>query len=254
MKFRLVLSFLALSLTIQSAVFAVTIRDVTYKTRNAGTVIFSHSDHIDKKEMRKNCRACHDAIFDLKNKKQYSMVEMEKGKSCGACHNGKRAFGLTTCSACHTVKEVIYHVKETGRTHFSHTIHLKGAECLDCHPALYAAKRNNRRIGMSAMEQGKSCGACHNSKKAFSVKECSKCHPSAELLFKEKTTGDVLFSHKFHTGLYSCADCHVSIFKTDRSKVKVSMQKMEEGKSCGACHDGKTAFSVKDTCEACHKM
>ncbi len=107
---------------------------------------------------------------------------------------------------------------------------------------------------MADMEKGKSCGACHNSKEAFPIKECTKCHPARELVFEDKDAGNVLFSHKFHLGLYTCTDCHVSKFQTTRSKVKVSMQEMEKGKSCGACHDSKTAFSVKDKCDTCHKM
>jgi c(7)-type cytochrome triheme protein len=31
------------------------------------------------------------------------------------------------------------------------------------------------------------------------------------------------------------------------------MKDMEQGKSCGACHDGKGAFSVKGDCAKCHK-
>jgi c(7)-type cytochrome triheme protein len=31
------------------------------------------------------------------------------------------------------------------------------------------------------------------------------------------------------------------------------MKQMEKGKSCGACHDGKKAFSVKGECAKCHK-
>jgi c(7)-type cytochrome triheme protein len=30
------------------------------------------------------------------------------------------------------------------------------------------------------------------------------------------------------------------------------MDEMEKGKSCGACHDGKTAFTVKENCDTCH--
>jgi c(7)-type cytochrome triheme protein len=30
------------------------------------------------------------------------------------------------------------------------------------------------------------------------------------------------------------------------------MKQMEKGKSCGACHDGKKAFSVKGDCAKCH--
>jgi c(7)-type cytochrome triheme protein len=256
MKYRLIFSIVAMCLLIQHVAFAVTVRDVVYPTKNLGKVVFSHGDHINKKDMSKNCRACHDAIFDLKTKKHYLMADMEKGKSCGACHDGKKIFGLDKCATCHLVKEITFKVKETGPTHFSHKIHIEGTECATCHPTLYAANQKNRRVGMAAMEKGKSCGACHNSKKAFAIKECSKCHPARELVFEDKDAGNVNFSHKSHTGLYACGDCHKSLYQTTRSKVKVSMQNMEKGKSCGSCHDGKTAFSVatdKD-CDKCHKM
>lgn len=329
MNFRHIFSILALITLFQSAAHAVNVRDVTFATRIAGTVVFSHATHINMKGTANNCRACHDAIFDLKKKKHYTMAEMEKGRSCGACHNGKttfslaecahchqtkeivikvkatgptefshnshlvkspkcgtchpsifaagpnkhftmasmkagkscgachdgkKTFGLDKCVTCHPVKEVTYQVKETGPTQFSHKSHLAIADCGKCHPTLYAPNQKNKRVGMAAMHKGKSCGACHNSKQAFSVKECSKCHPAGELVFEEKSAGNVMFSHKNHTALYTCVDCHTSLFKTTRSKVKVSMQEMENGKSCGYCHDGKTAFSVKDKCDACHRM
>lgn len=328
MKFRF-LFLPVLLLLCGSAAFAVTVRDVAFDTKNAGRVTFSHRTHLAQKQMANNCRACHDAIFDLKKKKQYSMADMGKGKSCGACHEGKRAFalgecvrchkvadvvykikatgptrfshkahlisssacstchpaifaagpnrhftmadmkngkscgachngtqsfGVDRCVTCHPVKEITYKVKETGPTHFSHKTHIEAAECSACHPKLYATTQKNKRAGMAAMQKGKSCGACHNAKQAFAVKECSKCHPTRELQFEEKSTGNVPFSHTFHTGLYGCGDCHAKLFGTTRSKVKVTMQQMEAGKSCGGCHDGKAAFSVKDKCEACHKM
>jgi len=329
MKSRLIFSILAMFLLFQSAALAVTIRDAAFITKNAGKVVFSHGNHLNKKGLTNNCQACHDALFDLKKKKHYSMADMgkgkscgachdgkrafslgecvrchqtkeivynvkatgttgfshklhlatsadcsvchpslfaaghnkrftmedmKKGKSCGACHNGKKAFGLDTCVTCHPVKEITFKVKETGPTHFSHNTHLGVAECGTCHPKLYSPNQKNRRVGMAAMGKGKSCGACHNSKEAFSVKECSKCHPVQELVFDVKTLSNVTFSHKFHTGLYTCTDCHITLYTTTRSMVKVSMNDMEKGKSCGGCHDGKTAFSVKEKCESCHKM
>ncbi len=329
MKCRIVLTILTLLLLVQSPGFAVSIRDVVYHPKKSGTVIFSHGDHINTKGMSKNCRACHDAIYDLKKKKRFTMAEMakgrscgachtgnkafslaecgrchqtrdivfkvkatgptgfshtshlavsadcgachptlfttnsstrftmadmEKGKSCGACHNSKKAFGVETCVRCHPVKEITYQVKETGPTNFSHTAHLAAVQCGACHPKLYAPNQKNKRAGMAAMAKGASCGACHNAKLAFSVKECSKCHPVRELLFEEKSTGNVMFSHTFHIGLYTCSDCHASLYKTLRDPVKITMGEMEKGKSCGGCHDGKTAFTVTDTCKSCHKM
>jgi c(7)-type cytochrome triheme protein len=250
---RIVYSVFVISLIFHGAAFAVSIRDAKFETGVIGKVIFSHRDHIDKKGMAKNCRACHEGLFNLKKRKHFTMADMAMGKSCGACHNGKPVFGIDKCSRCHIVKEIVFKVKETGETRFSHKAHFGGTECGKCHPVLFAANRKNSPVGMAAMAKGKSCGACHNGKNAFSVKECSKCHPTRELLFEEKSTGNVPFSHKFHAVLYSCADCHTSIFESRLSEVKMSMQAMESGKSCGVCHDGKTAFSVKDKCESCHK-
>jgi c(7)-type cytochrome triheme protein len=33
----------------------------------------------------------------------------------------------------------------------------------------------------------------------------------------------------------------------------VSMDQMGQGESCGACHDGDTAFTVEDNCGNCHE-
>ena len=329
MKYRVSLFVTVFFLLLHCNSFAISVRDVVYTPKNSGKVVFSHGEHITKKDMNKNCRACHDSIFDIKKKKRstmadmakgqscgachtggkvfslaecarchqskeivfnvkatgptrfshkshlavsadcgvchptlfktvstkrFTMADMKKGKSCGACHNGKKAFSVDTCVTCHPVKEITYQVKETGPTHFSHSVHLSVAQCSECHPKTYSPTQKNKRVGMAAMTQGKSCGTCHNAKQAFSVKECSNCHPVRELKYEEKSTGDVMFSHTFHTGLYTCSDCHSSLYKTARSTAKISMTEMEKGKSCGQCHDGKSAFSVKEKCEVCHKM
>ena len=34
----------------------------------------------------------------------------------------------------------------------------------------------------------------------------------------------------------------------------MTMKDMEDGQFCGACHDGDTAFSVKEACDSCHQM
>lgn len=66
-----------------------------------------------------------------------------------------------------------------GDTVFSHENHVEGAglKCQDCHAKLYINTKQHKAVTMKAMEQGKSCGACHNGKKAFGVKEnCESCH------------------------------------------------------------------------------
>jgi c(7)-type cytochrome triheme protein len=67
--------------------------------------------------------------------------------------------------------------------------------------------------------------------------------------------GDVLFSHEAHVagmGL-KCSQCHDRLYTTAKQHKKVAMKAMQQGKSCGACHDGKKAFSVKGDCAKCHK-
>ncbi|NOX79619.1 MAG: cytochrome c3 family protein [Deltaproteobacteria bacterium] len=70
----------------------------------------------------------------------------------------------------------------------------------------------------------------------------------------------VTFSHKIHTkdaGL-GCDDCHDGIFPMETGtvdqKADFNMKSFAEGKYCGTCHDGDTAFSVTgaDNCVSCH--
>ncbi|MBI2354577.1 MAG: cytochrome c3 family protein [Deltaproteobacteria bacterium] len=66
-----------------------------------------------------------------------------------------------------------------GDTLFSHSLHVDGAglECTACHDKLYLSKGQHKKVTMKEMQKGKSCGACHNGKTAFSVKgDCAKCH------------------------------------------------------------------------------
>lgn len=67
--------------------------------------------------------------------------------------------------------------------------------------------------------------------------------------------GDVLFSHAAHVdkaGL-KCQECHPQLFINPKQHKTATMEAMQGGASCGACHDGKTAFSVKGDCAKCHK-
>ncbi len=64
---------------------------------------------------------------------------------------------------------------------FSHDFHVKdlGLACQRCHPSPYVTRAKDKPVTMAAMRKGKSCGACHQGKEAFSVAakdRCSKCH------------------------------------------------------------------------------
>lgn len=67
--------------------------------------------------------------------------------------------------------------------------------------------------------------------------------------------GDVVFSHEIHVAGagQKCTACHDKLYTNAKQHRTVSMKEMQKGKSCGACHNGKTAFSIKGNCAKCHK-
>lgn len=226
------------------------LKDVIYNPPGGGTVVFSHARHLRQEKMKKDCSACHDRIFNMRQKNPATMADMEKGKSCGACHDGKKAFGLAACSRCHSVTEVKMRTPETGPVRFGHRAHAAANRCDTCHPRLFPTDRRTRTT-MAQMKAGKSCGACHNGKKAFSIDKCETCHPVKEIVWKVAQTGPTRFSHRTHIAEIGCQSCHPKLYKAGRGNATVGMAAMEKGKSCGACHNGKTAFAI-DKCTRCH--
>lgn len=155
--------------------------------------------------------------------------------------------------------KVVMTSEATGPIEFSHYAHIEkvGKNCPSCHNALFNIDpaKPRPKVTMAEMEgKAKSCGLCHNGTRAFSVKgDCNKCHPTHDIHF-DNDGGKVVFSHEAHTGMYKCGECHPGIFIPAKGKnPKASMAQMEKGASCGTCHDGGTAFSVKENCETCHK-
>lgn len=73
--------------------------------------------------------------------------------------------------------------------------------------------------------------------------------------FKVSGAGPVVFSHESHVGAHfqACTDCHAGVFTTSAQRKPVSMAQMEKGASCGSCHNGMRAFSVKENCQLCHQ-
>ena len=73
--------------------------DVSFKADKAGEVIFQHDTHVTDLK----CTDCHDRLYITREKdKRVTMAQMQKGQSCGACHNGKKAFGVKSqCGNCH---------------------------------------------------------------------------------------------------------------------------------------------------------
>lgn len=261
MKAKIIVAML-LGLLLPTFAAAKETKDVLFKFKNADPVMFSHDLHLLK--YNNNCRICHNAIFNLKQRQHYTMADMEKTKSCGGCHTGIKAFSVAdekSCSRCHTGKPrtVTYRIKGATEATFSHDVHIMvtDGKCKKCHDGKVIPARRGKPVTMAEMEKGKTCGSCHNGKTAFTVAgNCGNCHKGMkprEMAFKVKGATDAVFSHAFHLEAYKCADCHTKLFAYKAGAKRYSMADMAKGKSCGACHNGKDAFSSGGDCAKCHK-
>jgi c(7)-type cytochrome triheme protein len=84
--------------------------------------------------------------------------------------------------------------------------------------------------------------------------------PDFEIPKAESSPGPVIFSHQQHRGkVAKCTTCHMKDFKMSRGQSgPITLEAKQEGKFCGACHDGKTTaqgtvvFPI-DECDRCHK-
>lgn len=71
--------------------------------------------------------------------------------------------------------------------------------------------------------------------------------------------GSVTFSHENHIYIEdypNCETCHAGIFKILKENKEnlqhLTMDEMYNGKFCGKCHDGQSAFGIEENCEICH--
>lgn len=64
-----------------------------------------------------------------------------------------------------------------------------------------------------------------------------------------------VFPHWIHRMQYRCYVCHTSLFEMKSGANPVTMEAIQNGQYCGACHNGKTAFSVVfESCPRCHVL
>lgn len=198
------------------------------------TVVFSHWSH----RTRYSCRVCH---FEL----NFSFVAGETGVTeednrdgefCGACHDGKTAFGHTEkhCATCHTGADV-------DRSE-------QFMQLDDMLWKLSQTKFGNRINWVQAQQSGlitPKYSIFHPDEKTLSF--------SRKLILKAEWSwvSPAVFNHATHTPWLDCANCHPSIFNIKKKTTKhFSMEYILEKKFCGVCH-----FAVAlpiDDCRACH--
>lgn len=178
---------------------------------------------------------------------------------CTRCHkvSGHRRteIFMDACSGCHDVGNISY--KAGGLpVSFTHELHAQKYNCSRCHPGPFRLKKNETGITMRKLYAGKLCGECHDGKQAFSARACTGCHDmkayKGATVYPGGGMGEVVFSHELHKAMFSCTDCHEGLFAMWAATGRMKMALMYDGKLCGACHNGKTAFSSTD-CRKCHK-
>jgi c(7)-type cytochrome triheme protein len=144
-------------------------------------VLFNHETHT----VSSRCTACHPGLFKIKKgANRVTMADHGKPKYCFACHDGKKSFSGNDCSRCHAKipasqaqapGPLTYAMEGAEPVQFLHKKHGSFA-CNECHPKSFAMKKGGSKMTMAVMYQRKSCGLCHNGKKAFQVTQCAKCH------------------------------------------------------------------------------
>ncbi len=78
--------------------------DKEYRPKGAAPVLFNHEYHVNLKGRR--CNNCHYKTFQMTGGAEFQMdmSQLTKGKFCGICHDGKKAFDVkdaSNCKRCH---------------------------------------------------------------------------------------------------------------------------------------------------------
>jgi c(7)-type cytochrome triheme protein len=76
---------------------------ITRSADSPGQVTFDHGTHVDS--AKPNCTTCHSREFNIlkaSGRREIKHENFDKGRQCGACHDGKKAFKLDEdCTFCH---------------------------------------------------------------------------------------------------------------------------------------------------------
>ena len=204
-------------------------------------VVFQHWLHRSKY----TCRLCHVDIGFAMQAGGTGITEADNnaGMYCGACHNGKEAFGnqeatslgatVSTCDRCHSLGKGIK---------FKNDFY-------EFRKQFPPERFGNGIDWLKAEEQG-----LLNLKdylEGVSIKRARITEPQEfEISAKEPNMPDIVFSHKKHSVWNGCELCHPEIFGVKKGAAPYNMQEIFAGQYCGVCH-GKVAFPNID-CQRCH--
>ena len=166
---------------------------------------------------------------------------------------------------------------------FPHSTHTAWLNCAQCHPRIF--KYRGAQIKMADVFQGKFCGECHGKVSFPVLTACERCHTKLQMPANraqpellgtiqmrraQATRADstlegnaagvrtedfptARFPHWLHRVRYTCKACHMGVFEPKAGANRIVMKDITEGRACGKCHNGATAFPATfGYCERCH--
>lgn len=204
----------------------------TSKEYGIKPVAFSHWSH----RIKYTCRVCHTELefnFEL-NSTEITEKANREGKFCGACHNGKEAFGHTdeNCAKCH-----------------SNDLKYGGEDFKGLQKKLPAAGFGNRINWVGAIKEG----AIKPKNTILGNYEPMSYDKRVVLTPEWSSIPPAVMPHKDHLLWLDCSNCHPDIFDVKKRTTKhFSMNRILKFEFCGVCHL-RTAFPLDD-CRRCHKV
>lgn len=204
-------------------------------------VVFNHWLH----RSIYTCRLCHvDIGFAMTAGETGVKCDDNKaGMYCGACHNGKEAFGNETKDESGNVTKNCFYCHSFGKE-----VRFK-KDFYEVTKSFPKSKSGNRVDWLQAEEKG--LVKLKDYLEGVSIKRKSINTPKdVDIRSKEIGMPDIIYSHQKHVIWNGCEVCHPAIFMVKRGASKMTMMEIFNGKYCGVCHD-KVAFPNSD-CQLCH--
>ena len=187
---------------------------------------FPHSAHTEWVD----CAQCHARIFRYRGT-EIKMADVLQGKYCGECH-GKVSFPPTTaCERCHQdLPQPPNRAQPLLLGTFTMERKLRSPEPVaDAGPAPAQPADSNAVAGAEP--------------EAPATRE-----------FVTASLPPSVFPHWVHRIRFQCRVCHLDLFEPRQGANDITMAAIDEGRFCGRCHDGETAFDVSfDSCQRCHQ-
>ena len=167
----------------------------------------------------------------------------QDGLFCGACHNGKSAFGFGGETAPEGKNEICVRCHNVGKE-----MEIE-VDFYDFVGNLPRARFGNRVDWVKAAEQ-ELIEVQDAMEGISSRREDSELPVSSVIDAKVPEMPDVVFSHVGHAVWTGCQLCHPQLFEEKNGATVFEMQDNFDGNYCGTCH-GKVAFPTMN-CRRCH--